>query len=62
MTTRGKKRVTRAQRVELGFLEAVRRRCPGNPFVLKPLGDLYTRVGRVDDGLSVDLELTTMLR
>jgi len=40
------------------FLEGVRRRCPEMPAVLEALGDLYTKVGRVEEGLSIDRELT----
>jgi hypothetical protein len=44
----------------MSFLEGVSRRCPENPDVLKPLADLYTRVGRFDQGLRVDLELARL--
>jgi Flp pilus assembly protein TadD len=43
--------------IELGFLEGLRARRPGDPRILKPLGDLYTKVGRVEEGLAVDLEI-----
>lgn len=48
----------RAREVE--FLERVRARCPRNVGVLKALGDLYTRVGRVEDGLEVDRRLVRL--
>ncbi len=48
------------QRLEIGFLEGLDRRCPRDPDILKALGDLYTRVGRIEDGLRVDLELTRL--
>ena len=49
--------VSRARRVELNFLERVRRRCPAYRPVNEVLGDLYTKVGRFEDGLEVDLTL-----
>lgn len=42
------------------FLEALRRRCPAHQPILEALGHLYTRVGRFQDGLQVDLELTRL--
>lgn len=48
------------QRVELKFLEALRKRCPSHEPLLEALGNLYTRVGRYEDGLQVDLELTKL--
>lgn len=60
MSQRPSKPDPRAQRVELNFLEGVRRRVPGNEQVLEALGHLYTRVGRYQDGLEVDLELTRL--
>jgi len=50
--------VGRAGRIEMNFLEQVRRRCPAYRPVNEVLGDLYTKVGRFEDGLSVDLTLT----
>lgn len=47
-------------RVEVQFLEALRRRCPSHEPILEALGHLYTRVGRYQDGLQVDLELTQL--
>lgn len=47
-------------RVEVEFLEALRRRCPGHQPILEALGHLYTRAGRFQDGLQVDQELTRM--
>lgn len=40
------------------FLEGVRRRCPEHLGVLESLGDLYTRLGRHEDGLEIDQLLT----
>lgn len=48
------------QRVELEFLEALRRRCPSHEPILEALGHLYTRAGRYQDGLQIDLELTRL--
>ncbi|HIE10929.1 MAG TPA: tetratricopeptide repeat protein [Kiritimatiellae bacterium] len=54
-----KKSLTRNHRVEIEFLEAVRRRCPGKLDVLHALGDLYTRVGKYQEGLRVDEQLVS---
>ena len=63
MTTPSKKKlkprgVGRAGRIEMNFLEQVRRRCPADRPGNEVLGDLYTKVGRIEDGLDVDLALT----
>lgn len=50
--------VSKRHRVELRFLESVRTRLPHHAHVLEALGNLYTRVGRYEDGLQVDLDLT----
>lgn len=52
--------IDREGRVEMQFLEAVRGRCPRNPLLLEALGELYTRAGRFQEGLQVDLELVGM--
>ncbi len=49
-----------AQRVEIRFLEGVRKRCPGDDRVLKVLGDLYTRSGEYEKGLEADRSLIRM--
>ena len=46
--------------VELDFLEAVAVRLPRDVGVLKALADLYTRVGRYEDGLKMDHKLATL--
>ena len=51
---------TKPSRIEVEFLEALRRRCPRHGPILEALGHLYTRIGRFDDGLQVDLELTRL--
>lgn len=51
---------SRNERLEVDFLEGLRKRCPGNPRLLEVLGTLYTRFGRYEEGLSVDLELVRM--
>jgi tetratricopeptide (TPR) repeat protein len=43
--------------VEIGFLEGLVRRAPDYLEALQLLGDLYTRRGRVLDGLEVDKRL-----
>ena len=48
------------EEVELDFLERVRLRCPDYVPLLIPLGDLYTRRGRYQDGLDVDLHLVEL--
>jgi len=54
-------RIRKSLRVELAFLQAVAGRCPENPWVLRPLGDLYTRTGRIEEGLDLDLRLTRLV-
>ena len=46
--------------VELRFLEGVARRKPDDVLVFKALGDLYTRIGKVDAGLQADLKLVQL--
>ena len=46
--------------VEMDFLEKIMRRLPHDVDVLVALGDLYTRVGRYEDGLAVDRILVTL--
>jgi tetratricopeptide (TPR) repeat protein len=60
MSRKPKNPVEKRQRVELQFLEALRRRCPAHEPILEALGHLYTRVGRYEDGLRIDLELTRL--
>ena len=57
MPTKRKRLPRREERVEISFLEAVRRRFPKDEKVLEALGDLYTRTGRFQEGLDADLEL-----
>lgn len=45
------------QAVEIGFLEGVRTRLGDDVPTLKALADLYTRAGRLADGLALDLRL-----
>ena len=53
--------ITQAMLVELGFLESIARRLPGDTGVLKALADLYTRVGRHAEGLLIDQRLSVLL-
>jgi Flp pilus assembly protein TadD len=46
--------------VQMQFLEGVARRLPSDGEVLKALGDFYTRVGRYEDGLSIDRRLAKL--
>ena len=58
MGSRLKRAATRSERVEIEFLESVRKRCTPNRMILETLGELYTRTGRYEEGLKTDLELT----
>ncbi len=52
--------VSKKHRVELEFLESIRDRLPAHARVLEALGHLYTHVGRYEEGLKVDRDLTRM--
>ncbi len=54
------KEIAPADLVEMDFLEKVMVRLPRDVDVLEALGDLYTRVGRYEDGLDVDQKLTQL--
>jgi tetratricopeptide (TPR) repeat protein len=45
---------------EIDFFEAVHRRCPDYLDVVGLLGGLYTRVGRITDGLKMDRKLVRL--
>ncbi|HEX3731227.1 MAG TPA: hypothetical protein VHV47_15555 [Opitutaceae bacterium] len=45
---------------EIGFYEAVLRRDPGYPEVIEILGGLYTKTGRITDGLKMDRKLVRL--
>lgn len=45
---------------EIEFFEAVHRRCPDYTEVVGLLGGLYTRVGRIADGLKMDRKLVRL--
>jgi len=47
--------------LEITFLQGLRRRMPDDVEVLRLLGDDYTRIGRLHDGLEVDLQLIRLL-
>ena len=55
-----KKSLRKTDRVEIGFLEALLRRCPEDWRIIETLGDLYTRVGRVEEGLHADEQLARL--
>jgi len=58
----GKRRRGRWQdRVELEFLEGVRRRIGDEPDLLRAMGDLYTRTGRYAEALEADRKLVELL-
>ena len=57
MKRKSKRTARRPERIEISFLEALRKRCPGDEQILEALGDLYTKTGRYADGLAMDLEL-----
>ena len=50
----------RSRRIEVEFLEAVRKRLPTHPAVVESLGCLYTEMGRYQDGLRADREMVQM--
>lgn len=56
----GKRKVKTEVLKELSFLEALSRRCPQDPEILKALSDLYTQVGRYAEGLRADLDLSRL--
>lgn len=45
---------------EINFFESVHRRCPGYAEVIELLGGLYTKTGRVADGLKMDRKLVRL--
>ena len=49
-----------ANRIEIAFLEGVLARLPGNRPAMEAVANLYTEVGRYEDGLRLDLQLTTL--
>ena len=51
------KEIDHADLVEMDFLEKVLGRLPQDIDVMEALGDLYTRVGRYEDGLALDRKL-----
>ena len=60
MHTRSPEEQEEERNQELVFLEAVRNRCPRHVGVLKALGDIYTRTGRIGEGLDVDCRLARL--
>jgi len=46
---------------EIGFFESVLRRNPRDTGVIEILGGLYTKDGRIDDGLKMDRRLVRLL-
>lgn len=45
---------------EIAFFEAVHRRCPDYTEVVGLLGGLYTKAGRISDGLKMDRKLVRL--
>ena len=45
---------------EITFFESVHRRCPGYAEVIELLGGLYTKTGRIADGLRMDRKLVKL--
>ena len=45
---------------DLAFYEGVQRRCPDYTEVIEMLGGLYTRAGRIADGLRMDRKLVRL--
>ena len=64
MPAKTRKKLSREQErsldIEIGFLEGVVRRDPTYVEALQVLGDDYTRRGRFEEGLEVDLQLSRM--
>jgi tetratricopeptide (TPR) repeat protein len=54
------KEIAQSDLVEMDFLEKVMARLPQDVDVLEALGDLYTRVGRYEDGLAIDQKLVLL--
>lgn len=52
--------IAQSDLVEMDFLEKVMARLPQDVDVLEALGDLYTRVGRYEDGLAIDQKLVLL--
>lgn len=48
--------------IELKFLEKVSARLPEDLEVLLALADLYTKTGRYEDGLTIDIRLSQLLQ
>ncbi|TVR49976.1 MAG: hypothetical protein EA425_10935 [Puniceicoccaceae bacterium] len=46
---------------EIQFFESLHRRAPKDPEVIEILGGLYTREGRITDGLKMDRKLVRLL-
>ena len=46
---------------EINFYESILRRDPNYTDVVEILGGLYTKVGRIDDGLKMDRKLVRLL-
>ncbi len=53
------RKARRQEKVEIAFLEAIHKRCHHNRRVWEALGDLYTRSGRFEEGLAMDLRMAT---
>ncbi|MBN1270096.1 MAG: hypothetical protein JXB04_10945 [Kiritimatiellae bacterium] len=54
------RKAARDELVEMEFLEALHRRRPQDVNILRALADLYTKVGRIEEGLKADLELVKL--
>jgi len=50
-----------AEKVELAFLEKVAKRLPESLELLQALAELYTKAGRIEEGLEMDLRLSQLL-
>jgi len=49
--------LSKDEKKTLAFIEGLRKRCPDHVPVLEVLGDMYTRTGRYEEGLAIDLGL-----
>ena len=55
-----KRKASEEEATELRFLEGVRRRLPDDVPALMALGDLYTKVGRFQEGFEIDSQLVRL--
>lgn len=57
---KAKQKIKKNVQVELEFMESLAHRMPEDVDILKVLSDLYTKVGRCNEGLRIDLKLSSI--